>query len=687
MLHTKPKLKSGTEAQLPRLRFGLVTILLGGLFLASNACAESPRIPPAATRQVDFHREVLPLLARHCARCHSSGKHEGELAIDSRQKLLAGGGSGPAVVVGHSDKSLLIELVSGGDPDRIMPSEGRRLTAEEIGILRAWIDQGVVWENGLALSAYPTARWEPRSVELPPAAAAAPVTDNPLDRLLPPYLAKQGVKVDGVVSNRVYARRVYEDLVGLPPRAADIEALEKDTRPDKRTLLVRRLLDNGQQNARQQYAIHWLTFWNDALRNDNRGPGYIDGGRKQISVWLRQSLEQNKPYDQFVRELIAPSPASEGFVKGIVWRGVVNASQKPEMQAAQNVSQVFLGINLKCASCHDSFVSEWKLDDAYGLAGVFANAPPEVHRCDSPVNRVIEPRFLYSKLGKVDPKAPLAERRKQLAAALTSKEDGRLARTIVNRLWARLLGRGLIEPVDAMDNPPWNADILDYLATDLVEHGYDLKHTLELIATSRAYQLPSVGAPSATEKDYVFRGPLVKRLAAEQFIDAVSAAILWKTDPPNATAGQSGASAGSPNGASSNSVETSPDFSKVGPRAALADADNLARALGRPSREQVVTSREPAATTLQVLELTNGTTLDNLLKRGAEQLVPKPAAVTDQTAVNQLIEQIYLRTLARRPLPNEIEIARGLTGTPATREGVQDLVWSLIMLPEFQLVQ
>lgn len=668
----------------------LLCVLVIGLGTSAVSGAEL-----AAAPQVDFHREVMPILSRHCARCHTSGKHEGGLSIENRQKLLTGGDSGPALVVGKSETSLLIDLVSGRDPERVMPAEGRKLTADEIGTLRRWIDQGAPWEEGLSLSAFPTARWEPRRVELPPAPAGAAVAANPIDRLLAPYFAHHKITPPPVVSDRAFARRAYFDLVGLPPSHAEIEAFEKDSQADKRRALAQRLLA-----SREQYAIHWLSFWNDALRNDYKGPGYIDGGRKQITGWLYKALSENKPFDQFVRELVAPpNDESAGFVKGIVWRGVVNASQRPEMQAAQHVSQVFLGINLKCASCHDSFVSEWKLDDAYALASVFADKPLEVHRCDTPVKRTVAPRFLVRRAGgvspplsapqstggsrpplaesaqfsAVDPKAPLPERRKQLADILVSPQDGRLARTIVNRLWARLLGRGLLEPVDAMDNPPWNAELLDYLATDLVDHKYDLQHTLELILTSQAYQLPSVGATVATEKDFVFRGPLVKRVSAEQFIDAISMITgVWQPangfKPPNKkTASASGAA---------------PDFSAVGIRSALAIGDPLARALGRPNREQVVTSREPAASTLQVLELTNGTTLDKMLKQGAERRLKESPGPADG-----LIEAVYLRALARRPERKELETARDLLGTPATPDGVQDLIWTLIMLPEFQLIE
>jgi hypothetical protein len=121
-----------------------------------------------------------------------------------------------------------------------------------------------------------------------------------------------------------------------------------------------------------------MTFWNDLLRNDYAGTGYIDGGRRQISGWLYEALRSNMPYDRFARELIAPpTDESRGLIGGIKWRGEVSAGQTVEIQFAQSVAQTFLGLNMKCASCHDSFVDRWKLDEAYGLA---ATPSPRVPR-------------------------------------------------------------------------------------------------------------------------------------------------------------------------------------------------------------------------------------------------------------------------------------------------------------------
>ena len=139
------------------------------------------------------------------------------------------------------------------------------------------------------------------------------------------------------------------------------------------------------------------------------------------------------------------------------------------MQAAQNVSQVLLGLNLKCTSCHDSFISDWKLDDAYAFANVFSSKTLEIHRCDLPTGRMAGYGVLYNSLGKIKETNFTAERLVSLADILVQKKNGRLYRTLVNRVWAQLMGRGIVEPVDMMDNEPLSeegtiAEIERYMA-------------------------------------------------------------------------------------------------------------------------------------------------------------------------------------------------------------------------------
>ena len=471
------------------------------------------KLPAPASRQVDFVKDVKPLFDASCVQCHAKGKAKGGLSLQTREEMLKGGKSGPAVVPGKSAESRMVHLVGALDPDNVMPSKGTKWTAEQVALLRAWIDQGAAWDASVTFVRPEPLNLKPRPVTLPPGNDA-----HPVDRLLGTYFASKGVTPASVVDDATFARRAYFDAIGLPPTPAQLDAFLADAEPDKRARLVKQLLADN-----LNYADHWITFWNDLLRNDYAGTGYIDGGRKQITGWLYNALLTNKPYDEFVAELVNPNPGSEGFLKGIIWRGSVNASMTPQMQAAQNVSQVLMGVNLKCASCHDSFVSDWSLGDAYGFAAVFADKPLEMVHCDKPTGQFAAPKFIYPQVGEIDASAPRTERLKRLAELMTSPQNGRLPRTIVNRLWAKLIGRGLVEPLDDMEKPSWNADLLDWLAEDLVANKYDLKHTLELILTSRAYQLPTVEPPAEGDKsEYVFRGPYARRLSAEQFADAVS---------------------------------------------------------------------------------------------------------------------------------------------------------------------
>lgn len=497
------------------MKFFPALIISTSLLLSAGWAELSPedqaKLPAAAGRAVDFEKDIKPMFEAACVKCHAKGKDKGGFSLETREAFLKGGDTGPGAVIGKSAGSYIVELVAAIDPDNVMPKKGSKWTAEQVGLLRAWIDQGAAWPANVTFAKPPPENLHPRAVTLADGAG------NPIDRLLAPYFTAHKIAPSDPVNDRVFARRVYLDLIGLLPTPAQLDEFAADAAPDKRAKLVRTLLAD-----RRNYADHWLTFWNDLLRNDYKGAGFIDGGRKQISGWLYGALIQNLSYDRFVSELINPSKASEGFTKGIIWRGSVNASMLPPMQAAQNISQVFLGVNLKCASCHDSFVNDWSLADAYGLAAVYADGPMELVHCDKPTGKMAAMRFLYPEIGGMDANAPKAERLKRLAEIVTSPADGRLERTLVNRLWARLLGRGLVEPLDDMDRAAWNRDVLDWLAKDFTAHGHDVKRVLETICNSRAYQMPTVEGPQEKE-EFVFRGPLTRRMSAEQFSDAISA--------------------------------------------------------------------------------------------------------------------------------------------------------------------
>jgi hypothetical protein len=465
---------------------------------------------------IDFPHQIVPILREHCAECHTGDKKKGGLSINDREALIEGSENGPVIVLGKSDKSPLIEVITSTDSDIQMPPKGKRVPPEQIVLLKQWIDEGAVWEKGFAFKkpAYDPPL-KPRKPVLP---ASIDGREHPIDRIIDHHLAQKKQPRPQPINDATFIRRAHLDLTGLLPEPEALAKFIADPAPDKRAKLIHSLLSND-----VAYADHWLTFWNDLLRNDYGGTGFITGGRKQISSWLYRALVTNMPFDQFTRELIAPpNDESRGYIDGIKWRGEVSAGQTVEIQFAQSISQSFLGINMKCASCHDSFIDRWKLDEAYGLAAIYSSRPLDIARCDKPIGKQATASWLFPEIGQVDAKAAQPERLKQLAVLMTHPQNGRFTRTLVNRLWHRLFGHGIVHPVDSMQTEPWNADLLDQLATHLVESGYDLRKTLAYIATSQAYQSTTqIIAKDTDDHGFTYAGPRARRLTAEQFVDAI----------------------------------------------------------------------------------------------------------------------------------------------------------------------
>jgi hypothetical protein len=784
---------------------------------------------PARAADVDFAHDIAPLIKKHCGECHTGVQKKGSLSLNTRSTLLKGGESGKVVVSGKSGDSELVRRITRTEKDERMPPEGPRLSSEQIALIKNWIDSGLPWDDGFTFgprSYEPPLK--PRRIELPPVVAGR---TNPIDRILDAIPTRS---VSEGVTDSAFLRRASLDIVGLLPTPEELEKFVADKASDKRARKVRELLDRD-----VPYAEHWLTFWNDLLRNDYTGTGFITGGRKQITRWLHDSLVNNKPYDQFVRELIAPStPDSAGFIEGIRWRGEVSAGQTVEIQFAQSVGQSLLGINLKCASCHDSFIDRWTLAESYGLAAIYSQQPLAIHRCDKPTGQMAQASWLFPEIGQVDAKAPQPERLKQLAALMTHPENGRFTRTIVNRIWHRMMGHGIVHPVDAMQTEPWNADLLDYLAVHLADSKYDLKKTIELIATSAAYQ-QRAEVVDDDSSPYVFHGPRAKRLTAEQFVDAVwqltgtapttfeaqvdrgkaasgsagaqklAGQWVWSSDIPaggQPPGGQTIAvrkqfklaaapqravcvitvdneytlfvngkrvaadanwetvesenlagvlkagdneilivaknGAATPNPAAvyfeavleidgkSESIATdkswqgtaklpdgngrfaaepkdwqavavmsgpwgdrlagelktklslSGEASRLMVRASLTKNDVLMRSLGRPHREQIVTSRPTDLTTLEAMDLSNGQTLAELLNRGAKNLLLKQSM-----SPPDFVRWLYRAALSRDPSDQELAALQMALGEKLTEQGIEDALWAVLMLPEFQLVR
>ena len=636
------------------------TLIAAGLIAATLSPLSYSQSPG-----VDFDRQVHAILADHCLVCHNQEKRSSGLSLGSYQDLLAGGRTGAAVKPGNSAASLLIKRVTGEIAPR-MPLGGDPLSEKELAVLRAWIDEGA---RATPTSAAGKARWEPPltlSTPIPPEPAWTDWTD-PIDRFASVYLSKQGASKPSLASDAEFARRVYLDIWGLLPTPDQTRNFLTSTDPGKRTKLVASLLADP-----QKYAENWISFWNDLLRNDEGITYYSETAtRKTITPWLLQALQTNKRYDVMIRQLLNPIEADdpEGFLIGVNWRGTVSAAQTPAMQASQNAAQIFLGINFKCNSCHDSFINRWKLKDAYALASYFsAEDKLQLYRCDvEQPGQFATAKYMYPEIDRPLPSNSIADRRATIAAIFTDPQNGRVARTLVNRIWARLMGRGIVDNVDDLDGEPWSPELLDWIASDFVKHGSDIKRLIATIASSRTYQLQSVADTPSSSKTYWFRGPELRRLTAEQFADAVASVTGdWHVARPRPRPGPttvpsaettteartlavfSGAPvdteanqiinrppptppARAPNSAPAEKVVVPPVRGGEYAREWRVAANSLTRALGRPIRDQVYSTRENLPTTIQALELVNGETLTHWLTRGAQRMLgelpPEPVSL------------------------------------------------------------
>ena len=639
--------------QIPPIR--LCLLLLPCISLPSSTSAQVDQTT------TDFAHNIVPILQKHCVGCHGGREAKGSFSINTRELLVDSGHVQP----GEPDESHLIELVLATDKQiQMPPADKERLSIAEVAALKKWIADDLIWDDGFSFA--PVA-WEPplkpRRPKLP---TAIDGRENPIDRILDADLTAHDVSRPKRIDDAAFLRRVSLDLVGLLPEPESLATFLADAAADKREKIVRRLLDD-----RIAYSDHWLTFFNDLLRNDYSGTGFITGGRQQVSAWLYEALLTNKPFDEFARDLIAPpTSASQGYIDGIRWRGEVSAGQTVEIQFAQSISQSFLGINMKCASCHDSFIDRWKLDEAYGLAAIYASQPMEIHRCDKPIGRQAKAQWLFPELGAIDPAAPKEERLRQLAALMTHPDNGRFTRTIVNRLWYKLMGRGIVHPLDAMQSKPWSEDLLDSLAVHLQECKYDLKSVLYLIATSEAYQSDCVvreQVADAALQGFIYRGPISRRMTAEQFLDSVwqitdSAPAAFDAPVVRAVVDSSGAN---------RMIRTS-----------LLKSDFLMRSLGRPMREQIVSMRPSELTTLEAVDLTNGSTLSNYLAQGATRLADRWS--DDRSG---LINHLTQFALSRSPVTEERIVLEAALSPAPTAEEIEDILWGIVMMPEFMLVR
>jgi hypothetical protein len=498
-------------------------------------------------------------------------------------------------------------------------------------------------------------------------AGEPPASRNFVDRLVFDGLRALGVPPSGPCTDAEFARRSALDICGILPDPDDVDALERDTDPEKRTRWVDRLL------GRPEYADLFAMKWSALLRNKRSLGALSKPGTFAFHAWIRQALAENRPYDRLVAEVLT-ARGDPAVNPPIVWFRQFTTAE----ELADDVAQLFLGVRIQCARCHHHPFESWGQDDYYSFASFFSRVGRKPS--DDPVTpRVfVLPEGLASDpvTGKTYPPrwpggptltglGPRDDPRRALADWLARPENPYFARALVNRYWKHFFGRGLVEPEDDLrpGNPPAFPELLDALADDFVCHGFDLRHLVRTIATSRAYDRSNLAnAWNGHDRQGLARHAL-RRLPAEVLVDAIGTAT-----------GRSEAFDGLP-----------PSFHAV----QLPDegfSSYILDIFGRPRRASACECERSAESNLsQRLFLLNSVEIQRQL--GAEGGRAARWAADDRTPDPAKVDALYRICLARRPTDEEraacLDHLARARGRGRLREGFEDLLWALINSKEF----
>lgn len=474
-----------------------------------------------------------------------------------------------------------------------------------------------------------------------------------------------------------FLRRVYLDMIGMLPTPEETQKFLADRTPDKRARLIDRLLE------RPEFVDYWAYKWSDLLLISSRR-------LPQPAVWafyqyVRQSVADNKPWDRFAREILTArgSNLSHGAANYFVMhRDVAELTEKTTV--------TFLGISLTCARCHNHPIEKWTQDQYWAVANLFSRVaqkngdrPGEIIVYDLPSGDVPHLRrgIAMPPAPPDGPPLPLQDprnRREYFAAWLTSPDNPYFARALVNRVWRHFLGRGLVEPEDdlRLTNPPTNAELLDALTRDFVEHRFDVKHLIRTIVNSATYQRSSQTVRENEADDRFYSRYLVRRLPAEVVLDIYSQVTEVPTPFTQIKVGTTGA------------LATTNQF-PIGTRALqLPDAlvvSGFLDSFGRPDRSQpCACERMSDASMSQALHLSNGQTLNDKL-RARNNRIEK--WLQEKLTLEEAIRRVYWLALCREPTAKEKqELLAALqepASVPASRETLEDLFWAVLTSPEF----
>ncbi len=352
------------------------------LLMAAVLARAVETLPPPADHPVDFAKDVKPLLERSCYKCHGAEKQKGKLRLDLKAPALKGGSSGAAIVPGKGAESPLIVAVSGIDEDLVMPEKGDRLTVEEVGVLRRWIDDGASWpDDGSATNDPLKTHWSFIPIARPEPPKVDDAGANPIDAFIAAKLREKALKPSPPADRRTLIRRVYFDVIGLPPSPEEVESFVADPDPQAYEKLIDRLL------ASPRYGERWGRHWLDVVRfAESNG---FETNQPRPNAWpyrdyVIHAFNDDLPYDQFIREQLAGdafgADAATGFLVGGAYDEV--KSPDPVLTANQRADELhdmvgttsatFLALTVNCARCHNHKFDPIPQTDYYALKAVFA---------------------------------------------------------------------------------------------------------------------------------------------------------------------------------------------------------------------------------------------------------------------------------------------------------------------------
>lgn len=375
------------------VRHALICGLVGGIVLGREPAQSAPPgetasrpIPPAAERPVDFERDVRPILEARCFSCHGAETSEAGLRLDLESRLRKGGDSGePAVLPGQGETSYLVRLVAGAEPERAMPPDEEPLSDEQIGILRAWIDQGAAWTGPGQASAEADLEDLPWSFQelakSPPPALASEWCANPVDAFILQGLRSKGLEPSPSANRRTLVRRLYLDALGLPPTPEVIERFESDTRPDAYRRLVEQVL------ASPHFGERWARHWLDVVRfaeSDGLETNHERPKAYHYRDYVIGAMNADLPYDRFVLEQLAGDAVGVDAATGFLVGGPRDIVRSPDitltkMQRQDELADMvnttgtaFLGMTIGCARCHNHKFDPISQRDYFAVQAVFA---------------------------------------------------------------------------------------------------------------------------------------------------------------------------------------------------------------------------------------------------------------------------------------------------------------------------